>query len=172
LNPCPYTREPDIYICAGNPNLSQQTLHPFLVVAAAPIPIPNSPFGPGVQLLHHPPLQHSIAPAAPPADRPPLGRSAAPSPRRSRRPAPGDQRTRPQARRSSTPALALGRSSSQHDSTALPCPTRPHPGGQVATRQDPARLRAAAVTAASQSRLQRPLCRSVQPSSGTAPSKL
>eukprot|EP00267_Zea_mays_P047828 XP_020400327.1 extensin-like [Zea mays] len=94
-------------------------------------------------LLHRPPLQHSIAPAAPPADRPPLGRSAAPSPRRSRRPALGDQATRPQARprRSSTPALALGRSSSQHGSTTLPCPTRPHPGGQVARTQRACGLR-------------------------------
>jgi hypothetical protein len=143
-------------MCAGNPNLSQQILHPFLVVAAAPIPNSLSPFGPAAPPATAPAFHRSsCSPAtaralqllqrssAPAAHRPPLGRSAAPGPWRSRRPALQLQATRrPGPRRyssssSCSTARALGRSSSQHGSAALrACPTRPHPGGQVASHPD------------------------------------
>jgi hypothetical protein len=111
--------------------LSQQTLHPFLVVAAAPIPNFLSPIPHSVQLLHRPPLQHSTAPAAPslvrsscsPATARALGRSRPLAVQDSRRSTLQLQATRPQAVQLQLKLLhrsGAGRSSSQHGSAALP----------------------------------------------------
>lgn len=103
-----------------------------------------------VQLLHRPPLQHSTAPAAPslvrsscsPATARALGRSRPLAVQDSRRSTLQLQATRPQAVQLQLKLLhrsGAGRSSSQHDSAALPLshaatPRRPgrqpsrHPG--------------------------------------------
>jgi hypothetical protein len=140
LNPCPYTRQPDIYIyvlktlaCLSKPYTRSSSWRPPLSL----ISYPHS-----VQLLHRPPLQLLHRSFALAAHRPPLGRLAAPGPWRSRTPGVQHSNSRPQAVQLQLKLLhrsGAGRSSSQHDSAALPLshaatPRRPgrqpsrHPG--------------------------------------------
>jgi hypothetical protein len=175
LNPCSYTREPDIYMCAGNPNLSVVSANPTPVPrrGGRPYPYPQFPIRsscstahrsstPSLQLLHRRTGHRSGARSLQAPGSPGVQHSS------SRRPGPrpgGPALQLKLLHRSG--ARPLQQSARQHRAALSHAATPRRPG-----RQDPARLRAAAVTAVSQSRLQRPLCRSVQPSSGTTPSKV
>jgi hypothetical protein len=123
-----------IYICAENPSLSQQTLHPFLVVAAAPIPNFLSPFGPAAPPATAPAAPSLVRSSCSPATARALGRSRPLAVQDSRRPA-----LQLQAPGGPAPAQAappLGRWPLQQ--SARQCRTAPVPRGHTQEARSPA----------------------------------